>query len=251
MRVLICRPEPFASELKTLLANSNIAADVWPALHISPPSDDSLKHFCQKVAPGDIVIAVSQFAISQGLINIPETTRATLQRCSLFAVGAATAKAMQTIGLHHVQHPDKADSEHLLALPELQDCRGKRVWLLRGQSGRELIADTLRQRGASVEAVCCYARRYNTDQVALLALFKQPLQLILLTSLDSLKAFWAQIPTSLRSDITQIPITSMNPRMRDLANDVGFATIRELTTADNRALAAWIAGDKHGRPTDP
>lgn len=246
MHVLICRPEPFASELQALLKSRRINADIWPALQITPPSDQTFQHFCEQLAPGDKVIATSQFVVSQSLAQAPDNVLNTLGHCDIFTVGAGTAKAFKKLGLQHIHHPKKADSENLLALPELQKVQGKRVWLLRGQNGRELISEILHQRGAEVRSVCCYERHYNTDQPTLLAALQQPLALILLTSIDSLRAFWAQVPEKLRSHVVKIPITVMSPRMRGLANELGFATIMELNTADNHALAAWIEGDKHG-----
>ena len=53
---------------------------------------------------------------------------------------------------------ERFDSEALLALPELETVAGKRIAIFRGEEGRELLGDTLRARGASVEYVACYRR---------------------------------------------------------------------------------------------
>ncbi len=69
---------------------------------------------------------------------------------------------MQGWGFAEVIAPqDGFDSEAVIALPEFaaDAVRGRKVLIFRGDGGRELLADTLRERGASVEYVTCY-RRY-------------------------------------------------------------------------------------------
>jgi uroporphyrinogen-III synthase len=62
--------------------------------------------------------------------------------------------------------PRKAafDSESVLALPAFQApaVAGRRVLILRGDGGRDLLGDTLRARGAEVEYLTCYHRNGPT-----------------------------------------------------------------------------------------
>lgn len=51
-----------------------------------------------------------------------------------------------------------ADSEALLALPELGAVRGQRILIVRGEGGRTLLADTLAARGAQVDHAVVYRR---------------------------------------------------------------------------------------------
>ncbi|MDX1500363.1 MAG: uroporphyrinogen-III synthase, partial [Woeseiaceae bacterium] len=50
------------------------------------------------------------------------------------------------------------DSEHLLATQALRDVAGQVVRIVRGRRGRELLGDTLRDRGAAVEYLAVYER---------------------------------------------------------------------------------------------
>jgi uroporphyrinogen-III synthase len=55
--------------------------------------------------------------------------------------------------------PARSDSEHLLDALDLGALAGKRVLIVRGESGRELMADGLRAAGADVETVAAYRRQ--------------------------------------------------------------------------------------------
>ncbi len=77
------------------------------------------------------------------------------------AVGQGTVKALAARGVTGCVAPEsRFDSEALLELGPLQAAAvaGKRVAIFRGDGGRELLADTLRQRGARVDCVTCYRR---------------------------------------------------------------------------------------------
>ncbi len=75
------------------------------------------------------------------------------------AVGNGTKRELESRGFVDVLAPEAgADSEALLALPEMQAVAGKRVLIVRGEGGRELLAESLTARGAQVEYFECYRR---------------------------------------------------------------------------------------------
>src|SRR5207249_630199 len=54
--------------------------------------------------------------------------------------------------------PERSDSQTLLQELDLEALRGRRVLILRGETGRELLADELRAAGVLVEQVAAYRR---------------------------------------------------------------------------------------------
>lgn len=85
------------------------------------------------------------------------------------AVGAATANCMTERGLAvAVQAPPPAGSESLLALPDMQAVEGKRILIVRGETGRELLAETLTARGATIMYLAVYRRCLPTPEQATL-----------------------------------------------------------------------------------
>jgi len=79
-------------------------------------------------------------------------------RGSAFALGAGTARALGRHGIDATIPESRSDSEGLLALRELSHLRGRRVALIGAPGGRNLIAPTLRRRGATVATIHVYRR---------------------------------------------------------------------------------------------
>jgi uroporphyrinogen-III synthase len=79
----------------------------------------------------------------------------------VITVGKATTRIVQKLGLA-ATFPQQQDSEGLLALPELSAVKNKTIIIVRGDGGRELLAETLRQRGANVHYIESYQRIWRT-----------------------------------------------------------------------------------------
>ncbi|MBL4581551.1 MAG: uroporphyrinogen-III synthase [Gammaproteobacteria bacterium] len=77
----------------------------------------------------------------------------------VIAVGPTTAEAASVrLACEVIQPSSGMTSEDILCLPQLSDVSEKKVGIVRGQGGRELLADTLRQRGATVDYLEAYSR---------------------------------------------------------------------------------------------
>lgn len=150
--VLVTRPEHQAGPLVDAIEAACGRAVRFPAIDISPLPAESIDAAAAGLHAPDIAIFVSPNAVRHGL-GYGGAAR-------LAAVGPATAAALEAAGRPvHIRPQGGFDSEHLLAEPELNDVAGKVVRIIRGQSGRELLADTLRERGAVVDYLAVYTRR--------------------------------------------------------------------------------------------
>jgi uroporphyrinogen-III synthase len=149
--VLVTRPEHQAGPLLAAIEAAGGRAIRFPAIDIAPVPAASIDAAAASLHAPDIAIFVSPNAVRHGLAHCGAARVA--------AVGPATAAALETAGRPvDIQPRGGYDSEHLLAEPELIDVGGKVVRIIRGQSGRELLADTLRERGAVVEYLAVYTR---------------------------------------------------------------------------------------------
>ena len=115
--------------------------------------------------------------------NIPENLR-------FDAMGHQTAKELGLYGVRNVLIPHtRFDSETLLALPEMHDVANMKIAIFRGVGGRELLADTLKSRGADVYFAECYQRvNPQTNADLLCDLWKQgKLQAVIVTSSEAMR----------------------------------------------------------------
>jgi uroporphyrinogen-III synthase len=158
--VVVTRPRETASGLAARIAEAGGRAILYPALEIDPPADareaeraiDALERF-------DLAVFVSPTAAQKALALVAGRGKAWPKGLRTAAVGQASRAELARLGVANAIAPESgADSEALLALPELAHCEGKRVVVFRGEGGRELLGDTLRQRGASVSYAACYRR---------------------------------------------------------------------------------------------
>ena len=75
------------------------------------------------------------------------------------AMGRATAQALEAAGLTVDVVPEQGyTSEALLAMPQMQQVKGQACLIVRGEGGREELANTLRSRGADVHYLEVYKR---------------------------------------------------------------------------------------------
>jgi uroporphyrinogen-III synthase len=140
LTVLVTRPELQAAGLCARVRAAGGEALPWPAIRIAP----------LEVPPGatdqpvpDWALFVSANAVRHGLGGLPPGPR-------IAAIGPATAAALLAAGRPADFTAAKADSEGLLADPAFADVAGRRILIVRGVGGRELLARSLRARGADV-----------------------------------------------------------------------------------------------------
>ncbi len=169
--ILVTRPEHQAEGLARHIEEAGGTAIRFPALEIVAVESERLVPQLARLVGVEHAIFVSPNAAQFGMARVRASD--TALPASVIAVGQGTARALQAAGVAEVIAPPASssqDSEALLALPQLQHVAGQRIAIFRGLGGRELIADTLRERGAEVEYVECYRRQCpRQDANALLA----------------------------------------------------------------------------------
>lgn len=210
---------------------------LFPLLEISPAEDqEKLRARFGQIARFDLIIFISPNAVKYGMAAIgapaPDTRVA--------SVGQGSARALRESGIAGVMAPtERFDSEGLLALPELQDVRGWNVAIMRGDGGRELLGDTLRARGATVEYVTCYRRGKPSFDAAMLRA-AQP-DAFTVTSSEALAYLWEMFPASGKEMLAAIPLFVPHQRIGALARAQGWRQVYQTASGDDALLAGLVA----------
>ena len=141
--ILVTRPRAQAAPLARLIEQAGGRALLFPAIEIEDvPAPGALS----RLHEFDLVIFVSPTAVAKAMPQV----RAWPAGPRVAAVGAGTRRALEKHGIANVIAPATgADSEALLATPELGDVAGKRIAILRGDGGRALLGDTFVERSIS------------------------------------------------------------------------------------------------------
>lgn len=150
--VLVTRPREQAAGLARLIEQAGARALLFPAIEIEalppPPALQRLRDF-------QFAIFVSPTAVA----NVFKHLRSWPQDLPAAAVGPGTRRELERRGVRDVISPvEGGDSEALLALPRLERVKDQHVVIFRGEDGRSLLGDTLRERGAQIEYAPCYRR---------------------------------------------------------------------------------------------
>ena len=163
------------------------------------------------------------------------------------AIGPGTAKTLAENGIFNCWLPPDSqfDSEGLLGRPELQSTAiGKqRVLLLRGEGGRELLADTLIARGAIVEAISSY-RRQAPQNIAIPFIegwANKQLDGILLSSSESLDNLLKALTAEQHLPLSQTPLFVPHSRIAERCRNAGLQRVVLTPPAEEGMLAGLLA----------
>jgi uroporphyrinogen-III synthase len=159
-------------------------------------------------------------------------------------VGGGTARALGALGVAGVLAPAGGyGSEALLAMPELQSVAGQHIVIFRGVGGRELLGDTLRERGAQLEYAECYRRvRPHNDVAPLIARWRKGgVHAITVTSSEGLRHFAQMLGPDAGTLLSGTPIFLPHPRIAETARTLGAAHVVQTAAGDDAVVAALLA----------
>jgi uroporphyrinogen-III synthase len=237
LKIVVTRPRDQAVQLARSIAHAGGVPLLFPLLDITAVQDTrELHEQISRLGQFDLAIFISPNAVNYGVAairavgNIPP-------KLKIATVGQGSAKALRELGIANVIAPtERFDSEGLLALPELQNVAGWKVIIFRGDGGRELLGDTLKARGATVEYATCYVRS-KPQQDAQTWLDAKP-DAITVTSSEALGYLWQMLDDKARAALRDTPIFLPHTRIAELAKQQGWQHVRLTDSGDDGLLSA-------------
>ena len=238
--VVVTRPAGQATHLAEALLALGAHPVLFPVLAIEDVADVTpLLDAAIRLDSYDWAVFVSPNAVEKAL-KVILAERAWPARLRVATVGKSSEQALAARGITDVVAPqERFDSEALLALPEFTDVAGQRVIIFRGDGGRDLFGDTLKERGAAVDYVTCYRRvKPALDPAPLIRLWEAGrLDAVTLTSSEGLRNFWEMIGKLGQGFLKRTPVFVPHARIAEQARALGLSQVILTAPADAGLLA--------------
>ncbi|CAB3769548.1 fused uroporphyrinogen-III synthase HemD/membrane protein HemX [Paraburkholderia humisilvae] len=268
LTVVLTRPAGQSGQLAAQLAQEGVATVDFPLIDIAPAADEgplnaalaALEHYALVVfvSPNAIDAAFARFnaiwphALPIGVVG-PGSV-ATLARHGV----AAPAYRVISPSTHVDDDKNgndgaRFDSEGLYAALEAalgaNAFDGKRVLIVRGDGGREWLADRLREAGAEVEAVAAYRRIVPEPSVRVWerihALLAGEPHVWLVTSSEGVRNLHELARDHLtaveQAQLRRAPFVAPHPRIAETARALGFDSITVSGAGDQRIVRALLS----------
>jgi uroporphyrinogen-III synthase len=253
VRIIVTRPAAQAADWVVDLRAHGLDAAALPLIGIAPVDDAAaLVVAWRGLAQQGLVSFVSPNAVRHFFAHRPEGAgwpAATLAG----SPGPGTTRALEALGVPIAQIVEPAadaaqfDSESLWAQLRQHAWRDAQVLVVRGDGGRDWLAERLRDAGAQVTHVAAYRRvtpQFDAAQQALLhaALSAPEAHLWLFSSSEAIDNLAVLAPAG--AEWSRARAVATHPRIASRARQLGFANV-----ADARpSLAAVVACIQSIRP---
>lgn len=241
MTILVTRPSPAGEALVSRLRTLGRVAFHSPLIDFAPGNQlPSLPNLLSSLNQQDLVFVLSQHAVSYADRALRQSSNSWPDSVNYFAIGRTTGLIFHRVSSLPVLYPQEGEtSEMLLNLPALQRIQGKKALILRGNGGRELLAQTLTERGVEVTYCECYQRSpvyYDASEQS--ALWQRAgIDTLVVTSGEMLQQLYQLVPDYYRhSWLLRCHLVVVSERLATLARQLGWSAIRVAENADNDAL---------------
>ncbi|HLB57948.1 MAG TPA: uroporphyrinogen-III synthase [Gammaproteobacteria bacterium] len=216
LTVLVTRPKPQGDILCERIQAAGGHAIYFPTLDIIPLRVQPILELDQY----DWLIFVSANAVYHGVPQLIFSNR-----IKIAAVGASTATLLKEMKWPvHAYPKDEWNSEGLLSLPEFQKITGKKIVIVRGEGGRDVLEKELLSRGANVTHQIVYRRDLPKKDIKKIVelIHSHQIDVAIATSIESLQNFKKLLEKSCWKELSNIPLVVTSFRIKTQAIALKF-----------------------------
>ncbi len=251
-KVIITRPAHQAQNLQVLLETAGRSVTVFPLFEIAPIAHNPvLDQALLNLSSYAMVVFVSPNAVDAFFMRQASDWRWPTE-VAIAVVGTASRQALykhgaddQSVRIFSPSNTERTDSETLLPELDLPALKSKKVLIVRADSGRDFLADSLRQAQVEVQAITGYRR--VTPQFD--ATKQQELQIYLNAGCDWVITSSAVLSTLLNwcaqldqadavAKMQQQHLFVPHFRIAERASELGFKHVRLTASGDEKLLLA-------------
>lgn len=239
IRALITRPLVKGEQLARQIEAANGAALCCPFIDISAGQQfDKVSQLLENLQPNDYIIAISDNAVNYANTSLMLDNKTWPQQINYISVGPTTAQSWQKHGVNNAKIPATHDSEGVLKLLKNVSVADKNIVILRGNGGRETMAEDLTKRTANVTYCEVYQRTApNYDPEVLINKWQQfAINSVIITSGEILGNLIKTIPDTALPWILNLHFIVPSQRIAALAHGLGITHVTIASGASNNSL---------------
>ncbi|HHZ71226.1 MAG TPA: uroporphyrinogen-III synthase [Methylococcaceae bacterium] len=246
--VLVTRPKNQAEVLCRLLEQAGCLSMRLPVIEIEALQQSKNTFFLDKVAGYDWLVFVSVNAVKFSLAVWPQAQQIVCKQ-NIAAVGLATAQAIEAVGVDVDVIPESGfNSEALLVALSEQQVSGQKILIVRGQGGREWLADRLRFLGAEVDYWEVYRRIKPpiSHQVMIGLEIGSKVDIVTITSTEALDNLLAMVDDDINRVLKLKPLIVISERIRKKALGLGFKHVVVTQTPAPKDIVVAVKSISNG-----
>ncbi len=238
LHIAVTRPVDQAQSLCDAIEQHGGTAISFPLIAIAALQDYQMfEQQLEQLQTTDWAIFISSNAVDYAMPRVLKKYGSVPENLKFAAIGHQTAKQLNLFGVHDVLIPHtRFDSESLLALPEMQNVDGVKIAIFRGVGGRELMAETLKSRGANVYFAESYCRINPQPDTTLLSERWQQgkLDAVIVTSSEAMRYLLKMAGESVW--LRHVTLCVNHARIAELPQQLGLKVLVATAPGDDAML---------------
>ncbi len=248
-RILVTRTRQQASELSAMLAGLGAQVLEVPTIEIVPPADwEPIDRTLMQVPAYDWVVFTSANGVRAAWSRLRELgfDARHFGASSVAAVGPATAKALEEIGIVPDLIPERFTGDEIVPALKAEmgeeEIRGKRFLLLRADIARPALREGLEKLGGVVEDVAIYQtkRAERLPEEVIATIENGEAEWVTFTSASTATNLWDLLTVKQRAQIGTMKRASMGPMTTAAMKGVGTGEWKPTVEAHEQTIAGLV-----------